>query len=71
MLGLVGPDHEYVAYCLDQAVGMFGRHVDAELEEIDETKPEARKRASKRILAKYMDLGEQGSGYADPALMMK
>lgn len=70
---LLAIEDDYVAYCLDQAVGYFGRHLEAELEKAGSDTKTAEEAEHKRrlILDKY--LGEEGKPqrglFADPATM--
>lgn len=72
---LLAIEDDYVAYCVDQAVGYFGRHLEGELERAGsdaKTQDEAEWK-QKQILDKY--LGEEDKPqrglYADPAAMLK
>lgn len=65
-------EDEYLAYCLDQAVGFVGRAIEAELSAV-EAKTEAEgEHKRKLVLAKFFDEEDKPSRglYADPAAMM-
>jgi hypothetical protein len=72
---LLAIEDDYVAYCLDQAVGYFGRHLEAELEKAgsDAKNDEEAQWKRQRVLDKY--LGEedkhQRGRFADPAAAFK
>lgn len=68
---LVAIDDDYVAYCLDQAVGYFGRTLEAELEKAgsdakNESEAEFKR---KRVLSDWLGEDEkpQRGMFADPA----
>lgn len=72
---LLAIEDSYVAYCLDQAVGFFGRHLDAELEKVgsDAKNDEEAKWKRQQILDKYFeeeDKKPRPGRFADPAGMM-
>lgn len=73
--------NEYVAYCLDQAVGFFGSFIEQELDAAEErvrsrkgkVRESAVKAARMGVLQTYGISPGGGSGtrqFADPALMM-
>lgn len=65
---------EYVAYCFDQAVGYFGRTLEAELEGVEAKTAAERDQKRKRILSKYLDDETEKprrGQFADPAAMFK
>lgn len=72
---LLAIEDTYVAYCLDQAVGYFGRHLESELEKAgadakSEQEGEWKRRA---VLDKYFGEEDKPSSgrFADPAAMMR
>lgn len=68
---LLAIDDEYVAYCLDQAVGYFGRTLEAELEKAgsDAKNEQEAEWKRKRILSDFLgeDKKPQRGQFADPA----
>ena len=70
---LLNIEDDYVAYCLDQAVGYFGRALESELEKAgsDAKNEDDAQWKRKRVLDAF--LGEedkpQSGTYADPAAM--
>jgi hypothetical protein len=65
-------EYDYVAYCVDQAVAYFGRHLDAELNSVD-AKDEADARWKRQaILDRYLSDGKKPAKgrFADPAAML-
>lgn len=71
---LLSIDDRYVAYCLDQAVGYFGRHLEAELEKAGNGAKNDQEAEWKRrlVMDRYMsdtDKPQRGM-FADPAAMM-
>lgn len=64
----------YVAYCLDQAVGYFGRHLEAELEKAGSGAKNDQEAEWKRklVMDRYMSDNDkpQRGLFADPAAMM-
>jgi hypothetical protein len=72
---LVAIDDEYVAYCLDQAVGYFGRTLEAELEKAGSDAKNEAEAEWKRTKVLSSFLGEEDKPlrgtYADPAAMFK
>lgn len=70
---LLAIEDPYVAYCVDQAVGYFGRHVQAALDEVDDKDAKVAEGKRKIILDKYIgDAKKPARGlYADPAAMFK
>lgn len=73
---LLAIEDDYVAYCLDQAVGYFGRSVEAELEKAGaNAKNESdatwkRQQALDRFIGDEDNKPRRGS-FADPAAMFK
>jgi hypothetical protein len=65
----------YEAYCLDEAVWYFGTIVQSEVEKAGQKKVKGQARtesARKRVLDKYLTpAGKGGSGFADPAALLK
>lgn len=72
---LLAIDDEYVAYCLDQAVGYFGRTLDAELEKAgsDAKNEDEAEYKRKRVLDAFLgeDKKPQRGMFADPAALFK
>lgn len=71
---LLDIEDAYVAYCLDQAVGYFGRHLEAELEKAGNGAKNDQEAEWKRklVMDRYMsdkDKPQRGL-FADPAAMM-
>jgi len=70
---LLAIEDEYVAYCLDQAVGYFGRTLDAELEKAGSSAKNNDEAEWKRTQILDAFLGDEKkprSGlFADPAAM--
>lgn len=72
---LLAIDDSYVAYCLDQAVGYFGRTLEAELEKAgsDAKNEDEAEWKRRKVLESF--LGEEDKPqrglYADPAAMFK
>jgi hypothetical protein len=69
---LLAIEDDYVAYCLDQAVGYLGRSIEAELGRVEaksESEAEAkRQRVLERFLYDEKTKPTRGA-YADPAAM--
>jgi hypothetical protein len=70
---LLAIEDDYVAYCLDQAVGYLGRTIESELNKVEgkteiETE-QKRKIILDRFLGEESDKPRRGL-YADPAAMM-
>lgn len=66
-------EDDYVAYCLDQAVGHFGRVVENELQSVEAKTVEEANYKRRQILDQYLnpDSDKPARGmYADPAAMM-
>lgn len=72
---LVAVDDDYVAYCLDQAVGYFGRTLEAELEKAgsDAKNDEEAEWKRQRVLSSFLgeDKKPQRGMFADPAALFK
>lgn len=71
---LMAIQDDYVAYCLDQAVGHFGRTVEAELDKVEGKTAEERTHKRQRVLERFLDLEDQKPSrgqFADPAAMFK
>jgi hypothetical protein len=73
---MLGITDDYVAYCLDQAVGYFGRHLEAELEKAGSDAKNDDEAQWKRQLLLDRYLGEeedkpQRGRFADPSAMLK
>lgn len=70
---LLGIEDDYVAYCLDQAVGYVGRTIEAELEKAGSGAKNEEEAEWKRKLVLDRYLGEEDKPqrglYADPAAM--
>jgi hypothetical protein len=63
---------DYVAFCLDQAVGYFGRVVEADLEAVEGKTDAERNQKRDRVLQKYIgdkDEKPRRGQFADPAAM--
>lgn len=69
---LMALDDDYLAYCLDQAVGFIGRAIEAELDKVEAKNEAEGEHKRKRVLAKFFDEEDKPSRglYADPAMMM-
>lgn len=67
----MGVDDPYVAYCLDQAVGHFGRTLQGELDSVDAKDAADGEYKRRRILEKYLGEEDKPSRgmFADPATM--
>lgn len=63
---LLSIQNDYEAYCLDEAVFLFGSSVEAKLHEIG-TKNQNPKTAEARMEETLKNLLSGGSGFADPA----
>lgn len=61
---LVAVDDPYAAYCLDTAVGEFGRALDAELNNVEGKTKKEIKMKSDRILRRWLDMPLR---FRDPA----
>ena len=73
LLGAVGPENDYQAYCLDEAIYFFGSHIESELTKAEEKakRPAAKISARQRVLVKYLGKeSDQKSGFADPAKLL-
>lgn len=71
---LLAIEDDYVAYCLDQAVGYFGRHLEAELGKVEAKDHADAEWQQRRILERYLNDEEDKpirGAYADPAAMFK
>lgn len=55
---LLGIEDAYVAYCLDEAVTVFGSYVTNKLEEV-EGKPKEREKKRKAILGELLKLPDE------------
>lgn len=68
---LLAIEDEYAAYCLDQAVGYFGRTLQAELDSVDEKDASTTEHKRRMILERYLgDKEKPARGlFADPAAM--
>lgn len=74
-MGVADP---YVAFCIDEAVWMWGRHVEFSLEEATEgtkTKAQASGKKQMVIARLFNEVSEEGekkgpSGFRDPAMMI-
>jgi hypothetical protein len=64
---------DYAAYCLDQAVGYFGRTVEAELDKVEGKNRDETEQKRSRVLDRYLGNTEKPSRgqFADPASMFK
>jgi hypothetical protein len=61
-------EDEYVAFCLDQAVRVFGQTLSARLDSVDEKTVEKSKRERQRILDQVLTPGVTPKNrYVDPA----
>ncbi len=62
-------DDEYIAYCLDQAVGYIGRSIQMELDKVDCKTPQETEWQRKKIFARFFSEDDKPSPglYADPA----
>lgn len=71
---LLGIEDDYVAYCLDQAVGYFGRHLEAELSNVEAKDNNEGEWKRRLILERYLGTEEDKpsrGAFADPAAMFK
>ena len=68
---LLNIENDYVAYCLDQAVGYFGRTLQAELDSVDEKDEKTAEHKRRRILERYLGESDKPARglFADPATM--
>lgn len=62
---------EYVAYCLDQAVGHLGRAIESELGRVEAKSDSEAMAKRQRVLDRFFDEETKPSrgAYADPAAM--
>lgn len=64
---------EYVAFCVDQAIGYFGRVVEAELEAVEGKTDTERSQKRDRVLQRYIgendDEKPRRGQFADPTAM--
>jgi hypothetical protein len=70
----MGIEDDYIAYCLDQAVGFFGRHLQAELDRVEAKNQSEAEWKQRQILDRYLgepDNKPSRGSFADPAAMMK
>jgi hypothetical protein len=70
---LVNLDDDYLAYCLDQAVGYVGRAIQAELDKVEAKTESEAERKRKLVFERFFgDTQKPSRGlYADPAAMLK
>lgn len=72
---LVAIEDDYVAYCLDQAVGYFGRTLEAELEKAgsDAKNDSDAEWKRNRVLSSFLDDDDKPvrGTFSDPAAMFK
>lgn len=72
---LLNIQDDYVAYCLDQAVGYFGRTLESELEKAgsDSKNDNEAEWKRKAVLDRFLDEDDkpQRGQFADPAAMFK
>jgi hypothetical protein len=68
----MGVEDEYLAYCLDQAVGYVGRAIEAELEKIEAKTESESEHKRKLVFDRFFGEDDKpGQGlYADPAMMI-
>lgn len=66
-------EDEYVAYCLDQAVGYIGRSLESELEKVESKTPQEAEWKRKKIFARFFGEEDKPSRglYADPVAMLE
>jgi len=73
---LLGIDDPYTAFCVDEAVWMWGNHVESELNKATDgakNKDQARSRlvaATRRLFTEEGEEGEKKGSFRDPALML-
>lgn len=65
-------EDEYVAYCLDQAIGYIGRAIEGELEKIEAKTEQEAEQKRKLVFERFFgDESKPSRGlYADPAAMI-
>lgn len=65
-------DNDYIAYCLDEAVGYLGRVIETELNKVEGKTDAEREQKAMRILSRYLDKEDdkpRRGQFADPAAM--
>lgn len=65
-------DDDYMAYCLDQAIGYLGRTIEAELDKVEGKTREETEQKRSRVLDRFLALDNEKPSrgqFADPAAM--
>ena len=72
---LLNIEDDYVAYCLDEAIGYFGTQLEYELDKVSSGKESKGERAAKQkrqaVLDRVLGKNADKPRFADPAVLMK